>query len=281
MKLTKSWVITIASFIFAIAAPPLADAGILISEEQITHYMMLFFGVSGVGGVMSVKKNIKDRDEKKFQAQAAALKTIPPNAKVEDGKLKITNSDGTEEEYALGKLDPKAPDLTYDKGVFTASEKTGEKRIYSEKGKLITQFDKDGNEMPLEKIPDIEMPQKPLQTDQATNPKYTNEGWFQTDLEFVKGTGAVMRRDDPFLWIKVPDAVYIKGGVYQGTDLKDPDTRLVQIDSNTGDSLRFEMYDKAAGNLVPLPPGKYMFRFAATYDMKGLPKAGDGVFTIV
>ena len=244
MKMTKSWIMTIASFIFALAAPPLADAGILISEEQITHYMMMFFGISGIGAGMSVKKKVAEVKAKKV--------TIPPPP-----------------------LDPVSLGST----TFTMDTPEGGQAVYNGDGKKLLEVDKEGTI--LKEIPDLEMPQKPLQTDQATNPKYTNEGWFQTDLEFVKGTGAVMRRDDPFLWIKVPDAVYIKGGVYQGTDLKDPETRLIQIDSNTGDSLRFEMYDKAAGNLVPLPPGKYMFRFAATYDMKGLPKAGDGVFTIV
>ena len=247
-RMTKSWAVTLVAFIMAIAAPiadgPLADYGIIISEKDIEHFLYLMFGIGATGVAAKGGKKLIEK------------KSIPPTPTVQTPTT------------------PPHTTLTAQlkQGNSLAQQDNGDIIAYNHKGETTAKFDKEGNEM---------MPQNPLQTHQAKNPKYTNEGWFQTDLEFEKGTGAVMRRDDPFLWIKVPDAVYIKGGVYQGTDLEDPTTRLVQIDSNTGDSLRFEMYDKTAGNIVPLPPGKYMFRFAATYDMKGLPKAGDGVFTIV
>ena len=59
MKITKSWALTIASVVFAIIAPPLADAGIIIPEEQVDHYMLLFFGISGIGAGVSVRKAVR------------------------------------------------------------------------------------------------------------------------------------------------------------------------------------------------------------------------------
>ena len=243
-RMTKSWAVTLVAFIMAIAAP-IADGPLadygIIISEKDIEHFLYL--MFGIGATGVAAKGGKKLIEKK-SAPVVQPSTPPRTTLV--AQLKQGNNLRQSDE--------------------------GEIIAYDNKGETTAKFDKEGNEM---------MPQKPLSTHQAKNPTYTNEGWFQTDLQFKKGVGAIMERDDPFLWIKVPDAVFIKGRVYQGTDLEDPATRLVQIDSNNGDSIRFEMYDKTGGNIVALPPGEYKFMFSAMYAMDELPKAGSGRFTIV
>ena len=180
MKITKSWIITISSFIFAIAAPPLADAGILISEDQITHYMMMFFGVSGIGAGMSVKKEIQKKRE-------AAAPPPPPAPAAPAPEVNQPRNSGTGEFVPM--IEPvyetvPAPEPEQKMPPAPAAYNTG-------------------------------MPQKPLATDQADNPTYTghDNDWFHTDLEYEKEVGAVVRQGDPFLWIRVKDAAHIKGRI--------------------------------------------------------------------
>ena len=112
MKITKSWIITISSFIFAIAAPPLADAGILISEDQITHYMMMFFGVSGIGAGMSVKKEIQKKREAAAPPPPAPAAPAPaPAPEVTDTPLPPAPS-----VYASPPTEPEPPKVSSIKG---------------------------------------------------------------------------------------------------------------------------------------------------------------------
>ena len=129
---------------------------------------------------------------------------------------------------------------------------------------FVTHFDKDCNEMP----------QKPLKTDQAENPKYTGHerDWFRTDLEYQKGVGAVVRRGDPFLWIRAEGAEHIKGRIMQ----KD---RLMQGEQGQED-LRFEIYTKTSeGEIIQWENGEYEFFFSAW--INNAYKTGHGKFTII
>ena len=60
MKMTKSWKLTLISFIVVMAMPvingPLVEYGIVITEQELQHFLFVFFGVSAAGGGMSMYK---------------------------------------------------------------------------------------------------------------------------------------------------------------------------------------------------------------------------------
>ena len=60
MKMTKSWKLTLISFIVVMAMPvvngPLGEFGIVITEQELQHFLLIFFGVSAAGGGMSMYK---------------------------------------------------------------------------------------------------------------------------------------------------------------------------------------------------------------------------------
>ena len=65
MKMTKSWKLTLISFVVVMAMPvvngPLAEYGITITEQELQHFLFVFFGVSAAGGGMSMYKKREDR----------------------------------------------------------------------------------------------------------------------------------------------------------------------------------------------------------------------------
>ena len=66
MKMTKSWKLTLISFIVVMAMPvvngPLGEFGIVITEQELQHFLFVFFGVSAAGGGMSAyKKRVENK----------------------------------------------------------------------------------------------------------------------------------------------------------------------------------------------------------------------------
>lgn len=82
--ITKSWKVTLVSFVIALAMPivnePLAELGILITEQELTHFLYLLFGVSGIGATTSILKRHESRKEKQVTqtAQTNGLAFTPP-----------------------------------------------------------------------------------------------------------------------------------------------------------------------------------------------------------
>lgn len=230
MKITKSWILTIASFVFAVLAPPLADAGIAITEDQVQHYMLLFFGISGIGAGVSVRKAVRPTP-----AAPVPIPAVPVPAPVP------APTPPTVPEPIKAQVE--IPPIEIDHSVYGYN-----------------------------------MPQKPLETAQANAPDYTGmeHDWFQTDLTYVKGVGAVMYTDDPFLWIKAKGGVKIDGHV-----VRESDKRKVQIGHGT-DELRMAMYTQEKdGTIIPFATGEYAFEFGVYFDLKGFNKKGDGKFTLM
>ena len=123
-SLSKSWKLTIITLILVVAAPVLNDVlapyGIIITEAELNHYLMIFFGVSGAGIGASAfkrhtaaKKNNKppfenkegdlryDSDSKKFHEFRPAEGTVdewnnitnPPSPQRKDGDPKYASQE--------------------------------------------------------------------------------------------------------------------------------------------------------------------------------------------
>ena len=67
MRMTKSWKLTLITVITALVMPllndPLLNHGIHISENELTHLLMLALGVSATGGALSANKTIQARKQ--------------------------------------------------------------------------------------------------------------------------------------------------------------------------------------------------------------------------
>ncbi len=65
IKISKSWILTIIAFVFAITAPIANDAltsyGIIITEAEMSHYLAFFLSVAGLGSVSAIRKQLKSK----------------------------------------------------------------------------------------------------------------------------------------------------------------------------------------------------------------------------
>ena len=94
MKMTKSWKLTLISFIVVMAMPvvngPLAEYGIAITEQELQHFLFVFLGVSATGGGLSVYK--KHEDRKKFDTMVKVDPQAYITPKVEDEPVPIVKT---------------------------------------------------------------------------------------------------------------------------------------------------------------------------------------------
>lgn len=79
MKMTKSWLVTLISFVMALIMPilndPLSAYGIVITEQELTHFLFVLFGVSGLG----VGKSILNKHTERKKQEAIQKPIIPTN----------------------------------------------------------------------------------------------------------------------------------------------------------------------------------------------------------
>ena len=92
--MTKSWKLTLISFIVVMAMPvvngPLAEYGIAITEQELQHFLFVFLGVSATGGGLSVYK--KHEDRKKFDTMVKVDPQAYITPKVEDEPVPIVKT---------------------------------------------------------------------------------------------------------------------------------------------------------------------------------------------
>ena len=96
MKMTKSWKLTLISFIVVMAMPvingPLVDYGIVITEQELQHFLFVFFGVSAAGGGMSMyKKRVNSKKPNTVvhvDPQGYVVETPTPKSDVNDNAWK-------------------------------------------------------------------------------------------------------------------------------------------------------------------------------------------------
>ena len=80
MKMTKSWKLTLISFIVVMSMPvvngPLGEYGIVITEQELQHFLFVFFGVSAAGGGMSMyKKRVGSKKSDTVEAPTFSITT--------------------------------------------------------------------------------------------------------------------------------------------------------------------------------------------------------------
>ena len=92
--MTKSWKLTLISFIVVMAMPvvngPLEEFGITITEQELQHFLFVFFGVSAAGGGLSVYR--KHEDRKKFDTMVKVDPQAYITPKVEDEPVPIVKT---------------------------------------------------------------------------------------------------------------------------------------------------------------------------------------------
>ena len=89
-KMTKSWSLTVVMFILVTLLPfandHLSAYGIVITEEELNHFLYALFGVGAIGGGLSINKKLQDRkkEEKVIQSHTpapASMANIEPTVK--------------------------------------------------------------------------------------------------------------------------------------------------------------------------------------------------------
>ena len=107
-------------------------------------------------------------------------------------------------------------------------------------------------------------PARPAKTEMNTH------GWYSTNLEYKKHTGAVIYKANPFLIIKVPRAEIVTATLKQGDNI---------IDSKQGtDSITFYLLERKDGKNVARM-GELEFNFRAWIDNRW--NGADGRFTVL
>ena len=82
LKTTKSWKLTLISFLLAAGVPFVNDAlvpyGIIITESEANYFLMMLFGISATGAGVSINKKINERKMKEAETKNIQPVVVQP-----------------------------------------------------------------------------------------------------------------------------------------------------------------------------------------------------------
>ena len=241
LKTTKSWKLTLISFLLAAGVPFVNDAlvpyGIIITESEANYFLMMLFGISATGAGVSINKKINERKMKEAETKNIQPVVVQPQQQQQQQQQQQPAHTATAQQVNTASI-PASPGPAPVSGGDTD--------------------------------------ERPRGNDNIPIPKLGPEGSkYQHNFKNDSSLGNVLDYGQSYLYLRLKGA-----RSYVTAQLKDHAGKLLQIEqAKPGNcTCRLEMFD-SVGN--PLPRGKYSVTVqgdAGTGDSQGI---NNDVFHIV